>query len=311
MIYLGTENGLYRWYEGAPWPVFHGLQGRSVLAIDAIGAGVMAAADATGRVWESTSNGLDWRESPLPTGSGRPTGLALAGAPAWLWVATRPVGLFRKPMGAGPWTGVDAPTVAADPVAPAVRTLAAAPGALLAAVEGAGLWRVADACPKWARCAGLPDGAEVYAIRPGASAKAPTLAATGAGVWASDDGGANWVDRSGNLAARHVRAVAARPDDPDYWLAGAATAAEPARPGLQFGLYESRDAGKTWAQVKRGFPDDLEFDQIADIRFDPVATDCAIVALASGECWRTKNGGDWWEPIARQIRAVRAMCGAV
>ena len=42
-------------------------------------------------------------------------------------------------------------------------------------------------------------------------------------------------------------------------------------------------------------------------RFDPDAPDYALVALASGECWRTNNGGEWWEPIARRIGAVRAL----
>ena len=31
MILIGTEDGIYRWFEGASWPVFHSLQGRRVV----------------------------------------------------------------------------------------------------------------------------------------------------------------------------------------------------------------------------------------------------------------------------------------
>ena len=23
MIYIGTDEGIYRWYPGTPWPIFH------------------------------------------------------------------------------------------------------------------------------------------------------------------------------------------------------------------------------------------------------------------------------------------------
>ncbi len=30
MMLIGTDDGIYRWFEGAPWPVFHALQGKSI-----------------------------------------------------------------------------------------------------------------------------------------------------------------------------------------------------------------------------------------------------------------------------------------
>ena len=100
-------------------------------------------------------------------------------------------------------------------------------------------------------------------------------------------------------------------------LAGAAPA-RPAdgsavsRPGVRFSLYETVDGGKSWKHVRRGFPEVLEFDTIADIRYDPAATENAIVALDSGELWRTRNGGDWWEPIGARSRRPEcsAPCGS-
>src|SRR5215210_4161039 len=109
MIYLGTDDGIYRWFEGSPWPVFHSLQGRSILALAAPGGGVLAAVDRDGPIWETETNGLDWRAVPLPAGSGRPLALAAGGAPALLALATRPLHLYRRAPGAAGWTTLPTP----------------------------------------------------------------------------------------------------------------------------------------------------------------------------------------------------------
>ena len=81
--------------------------------------------------------------------------------------------------------------------------------------------------------------------------------------------------------------------------------------GLGFSLYESTNGGKTWSHVKRGYPETLLYDAITDIRYDPAAPENVIVALGSGELWVTRNGGAYWTPLARQIRAARVLCAAV
>ncbi len=138
------------------------------------------------------------------------------------------------------------------------------------------------------------------------------FAATSDGCWVSDDAGQTWADRSGGLEkARFLSALEVRPGEPDVLLAGVAPRevfapqAEPAK-GLGFSLFESANGGKSWTQVRRGFPELLERDAIADIRHDPTAPENVIVALASGELWVTRNRGAYWGPLARQIRAARA-----
>jgi photosystem II stability/assembly factor-like uncharacterized protein len=359
MIYIGTDEGIYRWFRGAPWPIYHSLQDRAVVSLASPGAGLLVAVDGAGRVLESVNNGMDWREVGVPERIGRPVAVALGATPGSVLLTTRPLGLFRRSVGspvpspseesswAGPallkdllararrgggsstavasrprsetapavpgWTPLATPAATVPGVTPAIRTLVAGPrepDSWFAAVSGAGLWRSIDAGASWEPCPGLP--AEVYAVRFVGGSNPSVAVATSDGCWVSADGGKTWADRSGGLdRARHLRALEIHPEDPAVMLAGAAPVASAdgkPRRGTRFALYETSDGGASWTHVRRGFPDALEYDTITDIRFDPAAPEAAVVALDSGELWNTRNGGEWWEPLARQIRAARVLC---
>jgi len=99
MLYIGTDDGIYRWFSGANWPIFHSLQGRGVVGLDSPGGGVLVALDDAATVWESRNNGIDWRSIPLPDGSGRPTSLALLDGGEIVVATARPLGLYRRPIG--------------------------------------------------------------------------------------------------------------------------------------------------------------------------------------------------------------------
>lgn len=357
MLYIGTDDGLYRWFHGTPWPIFHSLQGRSIVGLASPGGGVLVALDGSGRIWESVSNGLDWRSIPLPEGAGRPTCLALLDDAEVVVATARPLGLHRRPIGQptdldapsplaharriedfmigrarslasrvrgasgrvatldrpsgrlSGWTPMALPSAESGAIAPSIRLLTSGPGGLFAAVAGAGLWTSPDLGASWARLPGLPD--EVHAVRFAATL---ILAGTADGLWTSGDGGQTWADSGAGLEkARQVRAVEVKPGDPKTLLVGAAPKGAGEGPvadrrGLQFALYESKDAGKTWKHVTRGFPEVLESDSIVDIRYLPEAPDHAAIALNSGEMWNTSVDGAWWEPLARQIRSARVLC---
>jgi hypothetical protein len=347
MLLIGTDEGIYRWTEGNNWPVFHSLQDRAVVGLASPGAGFLAALDATGTVWESGNNGQTWREVILPDGLGRPSAIAVGGSPASILLAGPGLGHYRRMMGSPPrtgspidfvrqatpviidrarsivagkkgasatavspskrtanlngWTKLGAPKVATTPT---ISVVAATPGAWFTAVSGEGLWRSSDEGTNWSRCEGLP--LSVQAVRAVMGQPGQLYAATSEGVQFSADGGKSWEDRSKGLeSARFVRTIEVCPDEPNYLLAGAA----PAATGGGYGLYESKDAGKTWARVLRSFPENMQNDAIVDIRFDPAQPTHAAAAFESGEMWMTLTGGDYWQPFARDIRAARVLCG--
>ena len=33
MILIGTDKGIYRWFEGSGWPTFHSLQDRAIVSL--------------------------------------------------------------------------------------------------------------------------------------------------------------------------------------------------------------------------------------------------------------------------------------
>jgi hypothetical protein len=356
MMLIGTDDGIYRWFEGGPWPVFHSLQGQAIVGLASPGGGVIVAVDSAGRIWETINNGVDWRELPRPDGVERATSLGIWGTPAEVVMTSRPLGLYRRPIGAAiepppprglvalsrrllrremtrsgrfgvmpvaterprgrdlaGWTALSVPPVLTSAVAPEIRALAIGtgePSAWFAAVGESGLWRSDDAGASWTQCQGLPN--VVYAIRTGP--KGLVVAGTADGCFLSADNGQTWTEKNGGLdQARQVRAVEIKPGSANIMLAGAAPfgtqkGARSGSGGLGFALYETKDGGKTWSHVNRGFPERLESDSIADIRYNPADPDYIIVAMASGEMWNSRTDGLWWEPLARQVRAARVVC---
>ncbi len=346
MIYIGTDQGIFRWMSGASWPVFHSLQDQRILALAAGGEGMLSALDGEGRLWETTTNGMSWRTLARPDEAGRPTCISTVAAtkPALVCASAGPLQLHRRPLGVVfPEERTERPSVKSlgriiprRPRAGATATLEppkrsrpsgwkplAAPDATLAgrlngvralvtpsdtaawfaAIAGDGLWRSTDAREGWTRCGQAP--AEISTLR---VAGEIVVAGTHNGVWISSDAGQTWTEQSSGLdRATHITSVEMRPGNPKQLLAGAGEPADGQGP-VRNALYESKDGGQSWKKVTRGFPVDLESDTIIDIRHDPAAPEFAVVALASGELWKTYTDGFWWEPLARQIHRARSLC---
>ncbi len=132
----------------------------------------------------------------------------------------------------------------------------------------------------------------------------------GAGVYRSDDGGRTWVLR-GLENTRHVGRIIVHPSDPDtLWVAAAGNlwAASEER-----GVYRTRDGGDSWQRVLF-----VDADTGAiDLAIDPQDPDTLIAAMyqrrRSACCfigggpgsglYRTRDGGDRWEPLTEGLPA--------
>jgi len=313
MIYLGTDSGLYRWTSHASWPIFHSLQGTRVRTVLSGGEGRLTVADDAGRLLETTTNGTSWNAVDLPVGVTTPSAFAIGGTPLTMLMATRPQGLFARAHGTSWWTKLTLPELPASAKETYVSAMGVTGGsqpAMLIAFADSGLYRSTDGARTWTRLEGVPS--DIRTIR---SSGETVAIATDKGVWTSTDNGETFAEPGKGMEdAPSVYALDVAPGDPKWMLAGAA-AGSPVksqagvRPeGFKFGLFETKDGGKTWARVvKRGLPALVPFDTISDIRFDPANSDNILLAQGSGECWLTQNGGDYWVVLARTIDSARSL----
>lgn len=120
------------------------------------------------------------------------------------------------------------------------------PELMLAGIRPGGCVASRDAGVTWKRCEG-PTGA-VIAFHFDRTAQDQTVfAATGQGIWRSDDGGATWTDRTEGLPRKEIQAFAGGSDP----ATGTAIVYCAVRSRIQNGafaggIYRSRDRGASW-----------------------------------------------------------------
>lgn len=308
MILIGTDDGIYRWFEGAAWPVFHSLQNRSIVDLTSPGPGVLVALDRAGHVLESVNNGQSWRTIPLAEGAGSPTALAAWGDSPFILLGTRTQGLARRPVGA-PIPVYHDPNAPVQGFAPAwigrARSLAAGATGLLASKQGAS--RADQATAKlagWTRL-GVPSPGKskqhgvIRALAVGAGTSPIWYAAVrGAGLWRSADLGASWNQCPGlPVDVFAIRTV-------------------PERPGSVYvatsdGCWFSGDAGQTWEDRSGGLENAR---YLSTIEVKPGAPDVLLAGaaprgphdFASGpfdglafSLYESKDGGKAWSLVRR------------
>jgi photosystem II stability/assembly factor-like uncharacterized protein len=264
-LYLATDAGLAICQrEHDSWRVVeHVLKDYHVTSAAALDGVILAGttagvqrSDDSGQHWRAVNRGLTsphirwlaWRPDS--------SGLALAG--------TEPAGIFISPEGADQWR--PRPEVAAlrdqhgwmlpySPEAGCVRGFAFHGQRLYAAVEVGGVLRSDDGGESWALAAGSdgnpdlggPPEPFVYpdihdiAVHP--SDPDLVFAATGGGLYRSDDGGATWS----LLYDCYCRGLWLDPGDPQHIVFG------PARyVGAVGRIEETRDGGQSWHLASDG-----------------------------------------------------------
>ncbi len=173
----------------ADWAL-NGAAPRLAALAAAPGGGTLYGLDSAGGVWQSGDGGMTWlAQAPPPALSGTPTALAASSAGLWLGSSAGEV------LGPGGETAALPSAVAA--LSAGADLWAAAGERLLASSDGGQSWKLSGLAPgPVAALAADPVRPDLIAV------------ATPAGVHASLDGGASWINLGAGLPAAPVTALA-------------------------------------------------------------------------------------------------------
>jgi photosystem II stability/assembly factor-like uncharacterized protein len=194
---------------------------------------------------------------------------------------------------------------------------------LYCGVEPAALFKSTDAGDNWSLERGLFDhphrpqwqpgggGLCLHTILPDSSnPERMHIAISTGGVYRTDDGGKNWQPRNKGICARFMP-----PDQqyPEWGQCVHKVVRHPSKPDRMFlqhhwGVYRSDNAGDSWQDIGKGLPSDFGFAMEMDphdantVYIIPIESDeFRCTPEAKLRVYRTKNGGDSWEPLTKGL----------
>ncbi|MBI2505845.1 MAG: hypothetical protein HYW07_21740 [Candidatus Latescibacteria bacterium] len=173
----------------------------------------------------------------------------------------------------------------------AVRSLARRGAWLYADIHVGSIMRSPDRGFSWEPVQpGLHE--DVHQVVTSAVLEERVYANTADAVYISEDRGHSWAHRDQGLATHYGRAIAVHPRDPDCLLASFSRG-----PGqrVEGRLYRSEDAGRTWTQVRGGFPETTrENIDTFQVTFSAGGTAWAAV---EDTLYRSADRGASWEAV--------------
>jgi photosystem II stability/assembly factor-like uncharacterized protein len=195
------------------------------------------------------------------------------------------------------------------------------PNVLYCGVEPAALFKSTDKGDTWEADRGLMYHEHQPKWQPGAGGlclhtiildpdnpKRMLIAISAAGVYRTDDGGKTWQARNKGVRAEFL------PDKhPEFGQCVHKVVQHPSQPGRLFlqnhwGLYRSDDWGDSWKDVANGVPSDFGFamqvhpHQPETVYIVPLESDMfRCTPEAKLRVYRTKNGGESWEPMTKGL----------
>lgn len=203
---------------------------------------------------------------------------------------------------------------------------ASEPDTLYCGVEPAALFVSRDAGETWSLEEGLWNHPQRQRWEPGGGGlclhtilldpedpRRMRIAVSTAGMYVTDDGGANW--RASNQGVRAEFLPDKFPEFGQCVHKVAQSQRNPNRMYLQnhWGLYRTDDRGETWIDIANGVPSDFGFPVAIHPRDDDRAW---IIPLESDQfrctpegklrVYRTRNAGAQWEPLANGLPQANA-----
>jgi hypothetical protein len=201
------------------------------------------------------------------------------------------------------------------------------PDTLYCGVEPSALFKSTDAGTSWSPVKGLLDhphrpkwtpgggGMCLHTILPDpVDRNRMVIAMSTGGAYRTDDGGATWKACNAGVRAEFL------PEKyPEFGQCVHKIVQHPAQPRRLYlqnhwGLYRSDDGGDSWHDIANGVPSDFGFCMVGHPH-DPETV--FIVPIESDEyrctpegklrVYRTRNGGDSWEPLTRGLPQKNAL----
>ncbi len=321
-LYIATAAGFFlAAHSGGDWEIVrHTLVDQALTSVVVaeevvlVGGrdGIRRSTD-RGDTWQAVDKGLTIRYVRWMT--------AVRGRPAAILVGTEPAGIFvsldrgltfdarpevmalrdrhgwRLPY--SPEAGCIRGFAVVDGGSHPARVYAAAEvGGVLVSDDGGDRWRLAggsDGDPDLYRDLGNGVHPDVHSLAVSPLNSDLVLAATGDGLYRSDDGGQSWH----NIYPSYVRAVWIDPADDRHLVAGPADGV--ARNGR---IEESFDGGRRWQPASEGLTSPWPRHMVE--RF--VAIDTGLLAvLSNGELWLRSSGETAWHHILKDLSRVSAV----
>ena len=302
-LYAATGNGIVRLDEtGGEWLVESSLDesGAQCLAVDPHDPDALYAGLREGGLRRTDDGGRNWVDCALPEQG--VFSLAVSAADGAVFAGTEPSRLFRSDDRGERWRELDGllelpsrPTWSFPPRpwTSHVRWIAPSPhhaDLILVGIELGGLMRSTDGGASW------------QDHRPGAQRDVHSLAwhprvrgrayeAGGGGAAFSEDAGESWQPADDGRDRNYTWSVAVDPDDPELWYISASTGPFAAHGGgdPQARIYRRR-AGEPWRSLAGGLPEPLPAMPYALVAGDGRL----FAALADGQIWESRDGGDSW-----------------
>ena len=204
------------------------------------------------------------------------------------------------------------------------------PDKLLVAISAVGVWRTEDGGETWQLGNDgivpryIPEEARatatmnhcVHDVRRSPSRPERLFMQFHDGVYRSDDGGANWIDigTDTGLPSDFGFPIAVDPADPDSAFVIPLIGAEDrTTPGGSVKVWETRDAGASWAPRGDGLPETHAYLTVLREAFDTAGEGNGLelyFGATSGDVFGSGDGGATWGTVAEHLAPVYSVRAA-